>query len=155
MNDKDFIEITNSCQSMAVAAKKTGMSYRNFRKKAVGLNCFNSNQSGKGISKKSGIKIPLNEILEGKHPQYQSYKLKKRLILEGIFADECSVCGWNKKPEGSDFSPCELDHIDGNPLNHELNNLRIICPNCHSLTETYRFRRGRTNFEHQEWKPLE
>ena len=33
---------------------------------------------------------------------------------------------------------CELDHIDGNPTNHKLKNLIILCPNCHSQTDTYR-----------------
>ena len=50
-----------------------------------------------------------------------------------------------KKPEGAKYTPCELDHIDGNPTNHNLTNLRLICPNCHALTKTYRFRRGKTN----------
>ena len=43
------------------------------------------------------------------------------------------------------MTPCELDHINGDPTDHRLENLRLICPNCHSLTPTYRFRRGKTN----------
>lgn len=34
--------------------------------------------------------------------------------------------------------PIELDHIDGNPENNELDNLRLICPNCHAQTPTYK-----------------
>lgn len=156
MSDNDFIKITRECRSMAVAAKMTGMSYRSFRKKAIKLGCFNPNQSGEGIPKSNGNKIPLEEILEGKQPQYKSYKLKIRLIEEEVISDECSICGWSKKPVGAKYSPCELDHIDGNPLNHKLDNIRILCPNCHSLTKTYRFRRGKTNgIEHLEVKTLE
>ena len=159
MTDEKFIEIVNNCGTMVFAAKTTGMAYSTFIRKAKKLGCYNPNQGSKGEKKpkKNGLgKIPLKEILEGRQPQYQTYKLKRRLIEEHILEDKCSICGWDKKPEGSDFSPCELDHIDGNPTNHELENLRILCPNCHSLTETYRFRRGKTNgIEHQDTKVLE
>lgn len=79
--------------------------------------------------------IDLNEILEGKHPSYQTYKLKKRLIKEKIKSNSCEICGiseWN----GAELN-IQLDHIDGDPHNHCLDNLRMICPNCHSQTLTY------------------
>jgi hypothetical protein len=84
---------------------------------------------------KNGLKIPLQEILEGKHPYYQTFKLNKRLIKEKIFDNKCSVCKiemWNNKP-----IRFQLDHINGNSTDHVLKNLRLICPNCHSQTETY------------------
>lgn len=156
MNDKEFIQIVEKCETMALASKKTHMAYTSFIRKAKRLNCYKPNQGRRGIKKPSDRKIPLSEILEGKHPQYQSYKLKIRLIQENILKDECSICGWNKKSNGQKFTSCELDHIDGNPLNHKLENLHILCPNCHSLTKTYRFRRGKANGnEHQETKVLD
>lgn len=85
--------------------------------------------------KQSGVKIELHEILEGKHPYYQTYKLHNRLLKEGIKDHVCEICGnseWNNQP-----IPLQLDHIDGNPHNHVLSNLRMICPNCHAQTETY------------------
>jgi hypothetical protein len=91
-----------------------------------------------GILFKSGglnEKIDLNEILEGKHPQYQTFKLKKRLLKENVLENKCVVCGikeWNKK-----YISLQLDHIDGNGHNHKLENLRLVCPNCHSQTDTY------------------
>jgi len=143
-SDEEFVKITQTCQTMAQASKLLGMSYKSFRKKAIELNCFNPNQSGKG-TKKNMPSISTEDILAGKYPSYQTYKLKKRLIEEGYLEDKCSICGWDKKPEGAKYTPCELDHINGNPTDHRLENLRIICPNCHSLTKTYRFRRGKTN----------
>lgn len=80
-------------------------------------------------------KIDLSEILEGKHPQYQTFKLKKRILKEKVLENKCNICGiteWNKKEIS-----LQLDHIDGNGHNHRLENLRLICPNCHSQTDTY------------------
>lgn len=48
----------------------------------------------------------------------------------------CEVCGiteWMGRP-----APLELDHRDGNPLNNQLDNVRLICPNCHAQTATYK-----------------
>lgn len=97
---------------------------------------YNGNQGYKGKRKDNGQTIPLQEILEGNQPQYQSYKLKNRLIDEGIKVNKCEECGvdeWNGKE-----IKCELDHIDGDSRNHKLENLRILCPNCHSQTPTFR-----------------
>ena len=145
MENIEIIKITLETKSMTLAAKLCNMSYKQFRKKALELGIFKPNPSGKGLSKpiKDERKIPLEDILNGKHPQYQTYKLKKRLIKENVLKDECSICGWNEKFEKSSFSSCELDHIDGNSFNHSLSNLRLLCPNHHSLTKTYRFRRGK------------
>jgi len=144
MEEQEFIKIVSECNSMAYASKLVGMSYTSFIRKAKKLNCYRPNPSGKGC-KKERPKALIEEILNGKFPEYQTYKLKIRLIKEGYFKDECSLCGWGEKPNGSEFSPCELDHINGDSTDHRLDNLRIICPNCHSLTKTYRFRRGKTN----------
>ena len=91
--------------------------------------------TGPQMSKDEEREIVLNEILEGKHPSYQTLKLKKRMIKDGIRENKCEICGivgWNDKPLSM-----QLDHIDGNSHNHKLENLRLTCPNCHSQTETY------------------
>ena len=137
MEDVEFIRICVESDSMAQAAVKLGLHFNTFKRKAIKLDCYKTNQSGKGIKKKhNGSRIPLNEIFENKHPQYQTNKLKKRLISEGYKNDCCEECGiseWNGKP-----ITIELDHVDGNRNNHSLNNLRLLCPNCHSQTPTFR-----------------
>lgn len=132
------IYAASTSKSASEAAAKLGIKYDTYKKYAIKYGCFSTNQSGTGITKVSGNKIPLNEILEGKHPQYQSNKLRLRLLSEGTFQYKCTNCGlteWLGNP-----IPLELEHKDGNPSNNRLDNLTLLCPNCHSLTDTYRGR---------------
>ena len=65
-----------------------------------------------------------------------SFRLKNRLLEEGYFQWQCISCQQTKWLGNS--IPLELDHIDGNSANNTLQNLRLLCPNCHALTPTYR-----------------
>jgi hypothetical protein len=61
--------------------------------------------------------------------------LLKRYLLEhrGRRCEVCGITEWMGRP-----APIELDHIDGDPTNNVLINLRLICPNCHSQTDFYK-----------------
>ncbi|MFT4532329.1 MAG: hypothetical protein ACI9T8_000347 [Candidatus Saccharimonadales bacterium] len=81
---------------------------------------------------------PVKELLV-KNSDFQSYKLKTKLFDAGIKSKECELCGW--KEESMDGRiPVELDHINGDHKDNRLGNLRILCPNCHSLQPTHRGR---------------
>ena len=119
--DKDeFIKICNESPTMSVACSKLNMHFNTFKRYAIKFGCYEPNQGGKGTHKNSSIDrlIPLKEILAGKHPTYQTYKLKIRMIEAGLIEDKCEKCGWHEKPEGAKYSPCELHHKDGNSHNH-------------------------------------
>jgi hypothetical protein len=99
------------------------------------------NKGLKGIGKP---RVPLEKILV-KNSTFQSYKLKNRLIKEGLKPPYCEICGWSQRTSDGRL-PLELDHINGDVHNNCLENLRILCPNCHSLQPHYRGRnKGKYN----------
>lgn len=61
-------------------------------------------------------------------------------VREFLFEEanyKCTLCGWGEINPFTNSVPLQIDHINGDAEDHSRNNLRIICPNCHSLTETY------------------
>ncbi len=61
-----------------------------------------------------------------------------RRYLIRIRGESCEACGWAVKHTITGNVPLEVDHRDGNHSNNKIENLRIICPNCHSLTPNFR-----------------
>ena len=138
IDKESFIRICENSITMSEACRKLNLHFNTFKRYALKFNCYKPNQGGKGqkSNAKSWNKINLNDILEGKYPDYQTFKLRNRLLQENIKEYKCECCGlskWNNLP-----IPLELHHIDGNRHNHKLENLKLLCPNCHSQTETFR-----------------
>lgn len=67
----------------------------------------------------------------------QSFLLKKRLFKTGLKLPRCELCGWCQRALDGRI-PVELDHINGRKHDNRLENLRVLCPNCHSLQSTHR-----------------
>ena len=61
----------------------------------------------------------------------------KRYLRENN-QDSCQDCGWSVVSVHTKKVPLEVEHIDGNYKNNKVDNLKLICPNCHSLTSTYK-----------------
>ncbi len=78
-----------------------------------------------------------NGEISGKRGEYQiSLHIKTYLLKKYNY--KCAKCGWGEKNKYTGKIPLEVEHIDGNYQNNNEDNLIILCPNCHSLTSTYK-----------------
>jgi hypothetical protein len=128
-------EAQSKARSAAEAARILGVSYNTYKKYAREYGIFEDlkNPDGVGISKGANyIKgpVPLEEIFEGKHPNYPHWKLKKRLLKSGYLEEKCANCGFDERRITDYKVPLLLDYIDEDKTNLKYENLQVICFNC-------------------------
>jgi len=123
-----------STLSIASAARYLGISYNTFKKYAIMYDLFeqNKNQRGKGITTKgnTGWGVKIQDLFDGKNPNYPHWKLQERVVRDGYLKQECSNCGYDDYRESDMRGPYLICFLDGNPKNHELDNLHLLCYNC-------------------------
>ena len=138
VSDQQIIEYASQANSITslmnmIGLKPNGYAHNRFKQRCKKLGIIYKNGSWcKGQKRQTK---PVSSLLKMSDKNISSHKLKLKLIKEGIIENKCNECGiilWNDKPIS-----LHLDHIDGNRKNNELSNLRLLCPNCHSQTETY------------------
>lgn len=141
-NDEQLVKAVAESTSLVEVMQKLGLklscnqgggSSVRIRDRIVALGIETSHwarRSNKGYKRKR-----LEDVLAGKKVYASSNGLRDRLVAEGILPYLCRVCGlseWCGRPLG-----LQLDHINGNRFDDRIENLRLLCPNCHSQTESF------------------
>lgn len=132
-NSKAIIHVINALESKHGKRYKYSTIHNLIKRNNIDVSHFTGQGHAKG--KEFGYKFPLEDYLNGNR-YINSHGLKVRLLEEKIFNHECAICKYTKWHNGQKIN-LELDHIDGNPKDNSLSNLRVLCPNCHAQTPTY------------------
>lgn len=147
---REYIQdVVNGCNSIcdvldAFGYKRTSGSMAKVIKKVINEYQIDTSHFDPKYRGGQKAKYSMDEILTKNSSYTNIGKLKERLVRDGLLEYQCALCGnkgeWNGKP-----LVLQLDHIDGDHFNHSIENLRFLCPNCHSQTETYSGKNAKYN----------
>lgn len=148
--ESEIKEAQSHKNNATACARYLGVGYNCYKKWAKTYGLFKTNPWGKGDKKRYWApdkgKYPLNQILEGKFPEYPVYRLKDLIIRSGTKKSECENCGFEEHRITDSKMPLLISFKDGNEKNHLLENIEILCYNCMFLTGRGYIRRGKVEF---------
>lgn len=139
-SDEEFRKIISGSKTYTECLKKLGLgvsgggSLKLLKQRISNLGC-STDHFNAAYSEIIKPKYSLEEILVENSSYHNLGSLKKRLLEAEKLTYECEICGISEWM-GQEIS-LHLDHINGINNDNRLENLRLLCPNCHSQTETY------------------
>lgn len=141
LNDNEFIDLVKSSLNVSEVLFKLGYTtkgnswgYAQVKKRMIDLNLSGKDFKGKLAITNKNEKIDKSKLF-CENSKHARTVLRKTIIRENLLPYHCAICGvkeWNGKTLS-----LELDHINGINNDNRLENLRFLCPNCHSQTDTY------------------
>lgn len=144
-SDAELKDLVPTCTSyrqvlLGMGLRVSDASYANMRRRIERLGIDTSHFSGKsrlnGSSNRRRSPAEVLVLRDERAGREQAKALREAMLDSGV-PYACAGCGnegeWNGKA-----LTLEVDHIDGNPLDNRIQNLRFMCPNCHTQTDTYR-----------------
>lgn len=142
-SDDDLRRAVLGARSLAAIVRALGLraaggNFAHVRRRIEELGLDTSHVLGQGwnLGRSPGVKRPLSEILVAGR-WTSTHALKLRLLRAGLKRPACELCGWAQRAADGRV-PVELDHVNGDRDDNRLENLRILCPNCHALQPTHR-----------------
>ena len=142
---KAIVQKSNSIREVIAAFNLNvcGAQYDSVKAKmaTLGLSTDRFDKTQYSKSAQNSVRIPLSVILIDNSSYSNFTRLKIRLVKEGLLKYRCNICSLTDWL-GSKIS-LQLDHINGNDRDHRIENLRLLCPNCHSQTSNYAGRNKR------------
>jgi hypothetical protein len=145
--DEQVLDAADGARSVAEVMRRLGLDPVRKRGRAAieqRLDELGIDRSGfvgqawrRGVAGRSGGPRgrPLEQVLVRGSTYTSTSSLKKRLIAEGVLERRCGGCGlvwWRGR-----LAPLHLDHRNGDRTDNRVENLRLLCPNCHAQTDTY------------------
>ncbi len=144
LNKSEMLEFIKNSKSISDVLTKLNVNsrgsgaYKTFRNhcKRLGFNITEESFKYDEMSYNKGVKRSLDKILVENSTYQNISRLKIRLVNEGFKDYKCVKCGNEGEWMGEEII-LQLDHINGVNDDHREENLRFLCPNCHSQTKTY------------------
>lgn len=143
VDDARFAALVASSRSIAEIIRRVGLtpsgsSYRDVRTRIVRLELDTSHLLGQAATRGRSFPERRRTVAQLLRNSGNAARVRERLVTDGHLERRCGTC--LRSEWLGEQIPLELDHIDGDRTHNTLENLRLLCPNCHALTPTYRGR---------------
>lgn len=139
LSEKEFIEIVKSSKSYNECLKKIGLSHGRSQNDLLKKRCSELEISTEHFTfsnTPSNKKYTLEEIFKENSEYTNMTRMKTKILDNKMLIYECAICGNKGEWQGKPLT-LQLDHKNGNHKDNRIENLRFLCPNCHTQTETY------------------